>query len=575
MRFLWLAAATCLLHAGFVSSSNDNEINDNEINDNEINDNDDQDEEEYWTDHGRYLESTKIDFASVDLTGDPQQAANLAVQALTSDLQGRLSKLFETAVTPECRALIAQHYGYFTKALADEGPFPFSDVKFDNTCEGDIEYDWDDLPPGVNMGTIQNRTYQPPRDEAEYITSDEIVLVYGILAHDSAEATIRLMEAVEEPTTTFVVHIDSKYQETYEKVKEYASKRERVHVLDHPRRVSISWGGFSMVNATLQILEYIDDFNFTHFVHMASTAYPIASNRRIRNTLAQYPTDANFVHVILKPVRPGFNRWHYFVECDDRLHRIHRLPPLKAETHGADMYTASQWFIISKEFAHYLANPEPGGFLYQYLEYIQHVVVADETFFGTVLRNTPFCHKHHNWNFLHLQFDRWENERSLEMRDERKCVMHDPNHCGRSPTTITLDYLDILELSEDLFARKFLDDVDPQVKNVVDTLRRNEEMILTTLGADKPIPRSEKVNMKFEGLGVLFVAKDTVNETEPLCLGLGERLNLVRLVPCFEEGIVATLAPGWETGAVDTNETMVHIRWEVAPCSSDGNLERS
>lgn len=63
-------------------------------------------------------------------------------------------------------------------------------------------------------------------------------------------------------------------------------------------------------------------------------------------------------------------------------------------------------------------------------------------------------HRHHNWNFLHLQFDQWENERSIELRDERKCVMPDPNHCGRSPTTITLDYLDILELSEDLFARK-------------------------------------------------------------------------------------------------------------------------
>ena len=238
------------------------------------------------------------------------------------------------------------------------------------------------------------------------------------------------------------------------------------------------------------------------------------------------------------------------------------------------MYTASQWFIISKEFAHYLANPEPGDFLYQYLEYIQHVVVADETFFGTVLRNTPFCHKHHNWNWQHLQFDRWENERSLEMRDERKCVMHDPNHCGRSPTTITLDYLDILELSEDLFARKFLDDVDPQVKNVVDTLRRNEELILTTLGADKPIPRSEKVNMKFENHGILLVAKATVNETEPLCLGLGEKQNMVRLVPCFEEGIVATLAPGWETGAVDVDETKDHNRWEIGPCSSEGNLER-
>lgn len=152
--------------------------------------------------------------------------------------------------------------------------------------------------------------------------------------------------------------------------------------------------------------------------------------------------------------------------------------------------------------------------------------------------------------------------------------MLNPNQCGRSPTTITLDYLDILELSEDLFARKFLDDVDPQLKNMVDTLRRNEELMLTALGADKPIPRSEKVQMKFEGNGILLVAKATVNETEPLCLGLGEESNMVRLIPCFADGFVETLAPGWETGAVVVNETVDHTRWEIGPCSSEGNLER-
>jgi hypothetical protein len=72
----------------------------------------------------------------------------------------------------------------------------------------------------------------------------------------------------------------------------------------------------------------------------------------------------------------------------------------------------------------------------------------------------------------------------------------------------------------------------------------------------------------------LLVAKATVNETEPLCLGLGEVRNKVRLVPCFEEGVVETLASEWETGAVVVNETMEHNRWEIGPCSTEGNLGR-
>jgi len=156
----------------------------------------------------------------------------------------------------------------------------------------------------------------------------------------------------------------------------------------------------------------------------------------------------------MKPSRPPPNSWSYFVECDDKLHRIHRLPPLNNITAGAELYTSSQWFILSREFARYLAEAKPGTFVHQFLDYIEHVVVADEAFFGTVLRNTQFCTKHHNQNFLHLQFDRWESELPEEKRDPKKCMMRDPDHCGRSPTTMTLDYADILELSDDLFARK-------------------------------------------------------------------------------------------------------------------------
>lgn len=58
--------------------------------------------------------------------------------------------------------------------------------------------------------------------------------------------------------------------------------------------------------------------------------------------------------------------------------------------------------------------------MHAYLEYIQHVVVADETFFGTVIRNTEYCTKHHNQNFLHLQFDEWESELPAGERDPQK-----------------------------------------------------------------------------------------------------------------------------------------------------------
>lgn len=396
-----------------------------------------------------------------------QSSASVAAGLLSSKLEQRLEKLYAKTHTAECRAKIAQHLGYFLNAVALEESLPFTDVRFPNHC-GEPVYSFDNLPEGMHIGDIQNRTYQPPRNESVYLDDPaDLQLLYAILTHDNPDATIRLVEALYEPRQNhqFVIHVDAKFDETQTALLEFAATRDYIHILSDPYRVRVNWGGFSMVNATLQTLKYafavkgqsdntVGVLPFHKFVHVSSSTYPLASNPEIRHKLAKYPLDANFVHVILQPVKPSHYVWHYFVECDDSLHRIYQLPPLSTANHGADIFTSSQWFILSRDFARYLAESSPNSFVDQYMRYIEHVVVADETFFGTVLRHTEFCHHHHNSNFLHLQFDRWESELPATVRDERKCPMPDPNHCGRSPTTMTLDYVDILELSEDLFARK-------------------------------------------------------------------------------------------------------------------------
>ena len=81
-------------------------------------------------------------------------------------------------------------------------------------------------------------------------------------------------------------------------------------------------------------------------------------------------------------------------------------------------------------------------------------------------------------------------------------------------------------------------------------------------------------DMEFEGHGVLIVAKATVSSPMPLCMGLGPTGNYAKLVPCFYEGVPPSLAEGWETGAVVMEECPFHNRWQLGPCTSDGNLER-
>ena len=106
--------------------------------------------------------------------------------------------------------------------------------------------------------------------------------------------------------------------------------------------------------------------------------------------------------------------------------------------------------------------------------------------------------------------------------------MKQPNHCGRSPTTMTVDYLPVLELSGDLFARKFDDVAEPAMKDYIDMRRQKEEERLK-IESEKMKEMKEKnetepdlplEEWEFQGEGVMIVAKETIKDDMPLCMGL-------------------------------------------------------
>lgn len=93
---------------------------------------------------------TTVDFENVNFGAKAPIVAMKAMDPLVNGLEDRLTDLFSHAHTEECRAKIAQHMGYFTSALAKEEPMPFFEMShFDNTCEDEIEWDFDNLPEGV------------------------------------------------------------------------------------------------------------------------------------------------------------------------------------------------------------------------------------------------------------------------------------------------------------------------------------------------------------------------------------------------------------------------------------------
>ena len=114
--------------------------------------------------------------------------------------------------------------------------------------------------------------------------------------------------------------------------------------------------------------------------------------------------------------------------------------------------------------------------------------------------------------------------------------------------------------------------MDAHVKDIVDNWRNEREKAIQNGTRVEDVAKFK--NIDFEGHGVMIVAKETVNASMPLCLGLGQSGNEVLLTPCFHDVVPPTLGENWETGGVIIEETLAHMRWSVGPCTSDGKAER-
>eukprot|EP01032_Pedospumella_encystans_P017484 gene17484-19921_t len=141
---------------------------------------------------------------------------------------------------------------------------------------------------------------------------------------------------------------------------------------------------------------------------------------------------------------------------------------------GINMHVSSQWFAVPRHYVHWLLHSKLAR---DYVHYAQYIIIADENYFATMFFNSPYCTTELNKSLLFLLFDKWEHERNTtetgKARDLRKCLGVGPNACGRSPTTLTMEFKHLVSSSRALFARKFDADHPSSVAlaDFIDTMR--------------------------------------------------------------------------------------------------------
>ena len=377
------------------------------------------------------------------------------------------------------------------RAVSEEIPFPFEDVMFHTQCPNEQanHQDKDEYkpllplyvttPPSPLKNDADKESLLPLPSKAKIDPSD-VKICYIILIHEHSDFVIQMIKALDEKGHSFILHVDLKADLIYKEMLAFQSRNSTlgtVYILNESEgRQSVTWGGYKMVKATLMAMKTaLLKTHFTYLALISGSHYPLRSNYAIRKRFSSNPRSI-YMDIIDQPQRPNADMWHQYVECDDALHRIARLPLAR----GINMYTGSQWFAFPRHVVHwFIYNSLP----LQYTKYVQYVVVADENYFVTMVKNSPFCQDIIKHKYVYIKFDKWEQHLSKEKgipKREDKCLHPNPNHCGRSPTTLTIKYKRLLQVTEHMFARKF----DPyheesmQLVEYVEYIRRRNQGII-------------------------------------------------------------------------------------------------
>jgi len=283
---------------------------------------------------------------------------------------------------------------------------------------------------------------------------------YAILVHRNPEQFGRLLQALSlnAGDAEFFVHIDAKTEARPFHQAVGKAESPRVHFVD--RRTSVNWGGFSVVRATLTLMQAIvqGGRKFDYVILMSGQDYPIKCHGEIQKHLSDNAGD-EFICYAPIPT-PDWNvidrletyHFHEFVglKFERYLKRaVGRILPEKRRIPcGFSPVGGSQWWGLTLECVEYILN-----FLAEnpsFTRFFWFSLAPDELFFHTIIANSSFS----------------------ERVSKERLTFVDWTSGGRSPKVLTMHDFDTLLQSNGLWARKFDVDVDAKILDSLDDHNR-------------------------------------------------------------------------------------------------------
>jgi hypothetical protein len=297
-------------------------------------------------------------------------------------------------------------------------------------------------------------------------------IAYIISAYRLPDLLVRLVQRLDAPGTSTLIHVDANTSETiYRAMTSPLADRARVRFL--PRH-ACHWGDFGHVQATLKGLRELvaSGQSFDYVVLLTGQDYPLRPHAHIAATLA-----AADGHVLMDWMPIPNEQWTgggaYRIENWHFQLGARHLPFPGAPFRHALLNTA--WSLPARVFRlrrTFLAGMRPyGGSSYwmmpgdcvryverfcrenpDFVRFFRRVRVPDEIFFQTLIMNSPFRDRVAD----PLRYIAWDGD-------------------SDNPRILTMADFDALMASPSLFARKFDPAVDAEVLDRIDRVLARAE----------------------------------------------------------------------------------------------------
>lgn len=274
-------------------------------------------------------------------------------------------------------------------------------------------------------------------------------VAYFIMAHHKPGMLLRLVNAIYSEENIYLIHIDSgANKELHQLARNLEQSNPNIRIL--PSRF-LSWGGWSLVQAELDAMNYLLnwDIEWDYYINLSGQDFPLVKQEQLKDFLSK-ANGANFLDsrpTNSVPNQKELTQSHYHIEdCGKIINLGNRKSFEEYFAPHIEPYYGSQWKIITRNFAEYAAT---SYLSFEMQDYFRYTLIPDEAFFQTLLLNGDYKSSHINKFY-----------RFINMEEYEKALYR--------PATITLDYLYSLFDSEALFARKFDEDADSQVLDMIE-----------------------------------------------------------------------------------------------------------